>query len=207
LDWRAGEFLVALILAALLAPVGLLLAFAIRMDSPGPVLFGQRRVGRGGRPFTIWKFRTMRTGAAGSGPGVTADGDRRITRTGRWLRRLKLDELPQLWNVLAGDMSLVGPRPELPEYVGLYPEAIRRKVLSVRPGLTDLATLTFIDESRELGQAADPERHYVESLLPRKLELAVRYVDHRSFSLDLRILLATLSSLLGWRWVPRVDGG
>jgi lipopolysaccharide/colanic/teichoic acid biosynthesis glycosyltransferase len=197
----AGDFLIALSLAVALAPVCVLVALAIRLESPGSALFRQERVGLAGRRFMICKFRTMRSGT--SGPDLTAGRDPRVTRVGRALRRLKLDELPQLWNVLAGDMSLVGPRPELPRYVEFYPDAARRRVLSVLPGLTDLASLTFIDESEQLGRAADPLRHYVEVLLPRKLELAVHYVDRRSLWLDIRILLATLTGILGWRWIPR----
>jgi len=199
---RAGEVLVALLLTVALAPAGLLIALAVRLETPGSPLFRQERVGLDGRRFRICKFRSMRAGAAG--PGLTAGRDSRITRVGRVLRHLKLDELPQLWNVLAGDMGLVGPRPELPRYVALYPEPLRRAVLSVRPGLTDLASLAYLDESAELGRVADPERHYVEVLMPRKLELAARYVRHRSAWLDLRILAATLSGILGRRWIPRV---
>lgn len=146
------------------------------------------------------KFRTMRDEV--TGPAITAGRDIRITKVGRILRRLKLDELPQLYNVLKGEMGLVGPRPEVPAYVALYPEAVRDLVLSVRPGLTDLASLAYIDESRLLVGVDDPGRYYIEVVLPAKLELAADYVRHRNWWLDLRIIAATLTGILGLRWMP-----
>ncbi len=181
----------------LLAPVFLAIAVWIRLDSPGPVLFRQERVGRHGRPFFIRKFRTMQADAPARGPQITVGADPRITRSGRWLRHSKLDELPQLWNVLLGDMSLVGPRPEVPKYVAMYPDDVRRAVLSVRPGITDLASLEYRDESAQLAQAADPERVYVEQIMPAKLALSIRYVREASLIGDLRLLLATVAVL--WR--------
>jgi lipopolysaccharide/colanic/teichoic acid biosynthesis glycosyltransferase len=176
-----------------LAPAMLGIAVWIRLDSPGPVLFRQDRVGRHGRVFRIRKFRTMRADAAG--PLLSVGDDRRITRAGTWLRRTKLDELPQLVDVLAGHMSLVGPRPEVPRYVALYPPALRDKVLSVRPGITDAASIEYRHESELLARATDPEREYVEVVLPAKLEAAARYVDRMSLATDLRILGATLRAL------------
>jgi lipopolysaccharide/colanic/teichoic acid biosynthesis glycosyltransferase len=181
----------------LLSPLLVLLALAIRLDSPGPVLFRQERVGRAGRPFRIHKFRTMRAGAPGA--AITVGADPRITRVGAWLRRSKLDELPQLIDVLAGSMSLVGPRPEVPRYVALYPEATRAKVLSVRPGITDLASIEYRDESAQLARAADPEHEYVHVVMPRKLRLAEAYVEQASFALDLRLILRTLAAVWGGR--------
>ncbi len=180
----------------LLLPVLLACAFSVRLDSRGPVLFRQERIGRYGRPFTILKFRTMVDRPAGDGPLITATGDPRVTAPGRWLRRTKLDELPQLINVLRGDMSLVGPRPEAGRYVALYPDAVRDLVLSVRPGITDEASILFRNESELLARAADPEAYYVTELLPRKLEIHARYARHRSFAGDVRILARTLRALL-----------
>jgi lipopolysaccharide/colanic/teichoic acid biosynthesis glycosyltransferase len=179
----------------LLAPVLLAIALWVRLDSPGPALFRQRRVGRHGRQFDIYKFRTM-ADRPDDGRQLTVGRDPRITRAGRFLRRTKLDELPQLLNVLEGTMSLVGPRPEVPRYVDRYPPAVRQTVLSVTPGITDLAAILFKDENDILGRAQDPERAYVETILPVKLEYYQRYVHERSFWLDLRILFRTLAAIL-----------
>lgn len=182
----------------LLAPLMTVIAVCVRLDSPGPVFFRQLRVGRGGVPFRIHKFRTMRADATSSGLPLTVGADPRITRVGRLLRRTKLDELPQLIDVLAGTMSLVGPRPEVPRYVALYPEAVRRQVLSVRPGITDPASIAYRDENALLASAADPERVYVEQVLPAKLRAALDYVEHRSLRGDLRLIGATLRAVW-WR--------
>ncbi len=179
----------------LLAPVLLAIALWIRLDSPGPALFRQRRVGRHGRLFDIYKFRTM-ADRPDDGRQLTVGQDPRITRAGRFVRRTKLDELPQLLNVLEGTMSLVGPRPEVPRYVDRYPPAVRQTVLSVAPGITDLAAILFKDENDILGRAQDPERAYVETILPVKLEYYQRYVRERSFWLDLRIIFQTLAAIL-----------
>lgn len=177
-----------------LAPLLLLTALWIRLDSPGPVLFRQTRVGRHGQPFTIHKFRTMRIAP---GAALTVGADPRITRAGRWLRATKLDELPQLWDVLRGAMSLVGPRPELPRYVALYPAELRERVLAVRPGITDPASLAFSHEAELLAAAADPEREYVEVVLPAKLKLSADYAARASLATDLRLILATLRRVSG----------
>jgi lipopolysaccharide/colanic/teichoic acid biosynthesis glycosyltransferase len=179
----------------LLAPMLLALALWIRLDSPGPALFRQRRVGRYGRHFDIYKFRTM-ADRRDEGRQLTVGQDPRITRAGRFLRRTKLDELPQLLNVLVGTMSLVGPRPEVPRYVDRYPPAVREAVLSVAPGITDLAAILYKDENDILGRAPDPERAYVETILPVKLEYYQRYVRERSFWLDVRIICRTLAAIL-----------
>ncbi|TYQ21368.1 UNVERIFIED_ORG: lipopolysaccharide/colanic/teichoic acid biosynthesis glycosyltransferase [Zoogloea ramigera] len=192
---RLFDIAAALAGLLLLSPLLLLVAAWIRCDSPGPVLFRQRRVGRDGAPFQILKFRTMATGAERDGQLSLAD-DRRATRAGRWLRRHKLDELPQLVNVLRGDMSLVGPRPEVPRYVAHYPPAVRAVVLSVAPGITDWAALRFRNEGDILRQAADPEHAYLHQVLPVKLKYYVRYVQRRSFATDLQILLCTVATLL-----------
>ena len=175
-----------------LSPLLLLAALWIKLDSPGPVFFRQQRVGRGGVPFRIHKLRTMAHTPAPAGPQITVGADHRITRAGRVLRHYKLDELVQLIDVLKGDMSLVGPRPEVPRYVALYPEALRAKVLSVRPGITDPASIAYRNESGVLAAAADPEAEYVNVVLPAKLRLAAQYVDQASLATDLRLIARTL---------------
>jgi lipopolysaccharide/colanic/teichoic acid biosynthesis glycosyltransferase len=178
-----------------LAPLLLAIALWIRLDSPGPALFRQQRVGRHGHLFDIYKFRTMVERPV-EGRQLTVGQDPRITHAGRFLRRTKLDELPQLLNVVEGTMSLVGPRPEVPRYVDRYPPAVRQAVLSVAPGITDLAAILYKDENDILGHAQDPERAYVETILPVKLEYYQRYVRERSFWLDLRIICRTLAAIL-----------
>lgn len=180
---------------ALLAPALLLIALWIRLDSPGPALFRQERVGRAGRLFHIHKFRTMRVD--GAGLGLTVGRDVRITRAGECLRRYKIDELPQLWDVLRGAMSLVGPRPDLPQYVARYPAALRDVVLSARPGITDPASLAFRHEAELLAKAADPEREYVERILPAKLQLSADYVRQASLWTDMRLIGRTALLLFG----------
>lgn len=194
---RAFDLLVSASGMLLLAPLFALIAVAIKLDTPGPVLFRQQRVGRHGRLFRIHKFRTMVADAPQRGLPLTVGDDARITRVGRWLRARRFDELPQLIDVLLGDMSVVGPRPELPRYVAQYPAALRERVLSVRPGITDPASLAHLDESALLARAADPEREYVEVLLPRKLQLAADYAAQASTASDLRVLWRTLKLLLG----------
>jgi lipopolysaccharide/colanic/teichoic acid biosynthesis glycosyltransferase len=180
----------------LLSPVLVAIGLWVRLDSPGPAFYRQNRVGRGGACFRIHKFRTMRNETGAADRSITIGADSRITRAGAFLRRHKLDELPQLIDVLLGDMSLVGPRPEVPQYVATYPEAIRAKVLSVRPGITDPASLQFRNESELLAQAADPEREYREVVLPAKLRLAADYVDHATLGGDLRLLGMTIRALV-----------
>lgn len=175
-----------------LAPLLIGIALAVRLADGTPVLFRQERVGLNGVSFQIHKFRTMRQAA---GPQVTARSDPRITPLGRFLRRSKLDELPQLWDVLRGRMSIVGPRPEVPEMVRLYSDEARRRILSVRPGLTDPATLILYDEEALL-LGPDPERTYVEEILPRKIALYLDYVETRSFRGDLVLILRTLAALV-----------
>jgi lipopolysaccharide/colanic/teichoic acid biosynthesis glycosyltransferase len=192
---RGFDLLVATVALALLGAPLLLLALAVRWSSPGPALFRQPRVGRGGKLFRIWKLRTMVDGASRIGPAVTADGDPRVTRLGRWLRKSKLDELPQLVNVWLGDMSLIGPRPEVPKYVERY-DALDRLVLAVRPGISDPASIQFRDEESVLLRYADRERGYVEEVMPRKLALARAYVRQQSFFGDLYLLMQTCAVVL-----------
>lgn len=200
---RLFDIVFAALALLLLCPLLLAVALWVRLDSPGPALFRQQRVGRGGRPFHIYKFRTMRADAEAAGPQITVGADARITRAGAWLRRAKVDELPQFLNVLRGDMSVVGPRPEVPRYVALYPPDVRKTVLGVRPGITDLASIAFRDESSLLARSADPERTYVEQILPAKLLYAQRYVRTRSLWLDLRIIAWTILAVLGRPGGPR----
>lgn len=179
-----------------LAPLLLGIALAIKLDSRGPVFFRQERVGRGGRLFRIHKFRTMAVDAERRGPQITVGADARITRVGAVLRRYKLDELAQLIDVFRGEMSLVGPRPEVPRYVACYPDDVRDIVLSVRPGITDRASIEFKDESAILGGARDAHHAYVHEVLPVKLRYCVEYVRTRTFRGDLAIIFATLRALL-----------
>ena len=190
------DLVLATIALLLLAPLLLALAAAIRIDSPGPVFFRQQRVGRHGVPFEIHKFRTMVAAAPRRGPAVTLDRDPRITRVGRWLRGKRLDELPQLLDVLRGRMSLVGPRPELPRFVAAYPAELRAAVLAVRPGITDPASLAHLDEAAMLAGSADPERDYVEKILPAKLRLQAEYASRATLRSDLTVLWRTLRVLL-----------
>lgn len=192
---RAFDIVFAGLGLLLLSPLLVALALWVRLDSPGPALFRQERVGRFGRPFRIHKFRTMVEGAPALGPAITVGADARITRAGAWLRARKLDELPQLIDVLAGHMSLVGPRPEVPRYVALYPDALREKVLSVRPGITDPVSLKMADESARLARADDPEREYVEVLMPAKLRAAAAYVERATLWTDVQVLARTLRLL------------
>ena len=192
---RLFDIFVSLAALLLLALPMLAVAAWIKLDSPGPVYFRQQRVGRHGVPFAIHKFRTMRHGAGGL--ALTVGDDARITRAGRWLRRTRLDELPQLLDVLAGDMSLVGPRPEVPRYVALYPPGLRERALAVRPGITDPASLAYIDEAALLAAAADPEREYVERILPAKLQAAAAYAERATLASDIAVLARTARALLG----------
>jgi len=190
---RLFDLVAAFTVLILLFPLLVLIAIAIKLDSPGPVFFRGQRVGRDGHLFRIYKFRTMTLDAAQRGPGITAAGDPRITRIGRTLRQLKLDELAQLVNVVRGEMSLVGPRPEDPRYVALYtPE--QRRVLSIRPGITSLASLRFHHEEKVL-QGEDWERTYREDVLPTKLQIELDYLEHRSVWRDLGIIAQTVLAL------------
>ena len=187
---RAFDVIGSLCGLVLLLPLLLVVALWIKLDSPGPVFFRQERVGRYGVLFRIHKFRTMSHGNVGA--QITVGADPRITRAGALLRRTKLDELPQLLDVLRGVMSFVGPRPEVPRYVAMYPPGLRDKVLSVRPGITDVASLEYRDEGERLAQSADPEREYVEVVMRAKLQLAAHYVDHASLRFDLQLIFKTL---------------
>jgi lipopolysaccharide/colanic/teichoic acid biosynthesis glycosyltransferase len=190
---RTLDFSLAVLGLAVLLPLLLLIAVAVLLDDGWPVFFRQTRVGRYGEPFVIWKFRSMRV-ANQNGPQITSQGDARVTRVGSWLRRSKLDELPQLWNILRGDMSFVGPRPEVPRYVALY-TAAQRAVLNLRPGLTDEASIRFRDEEALLAAAPDAEKFYVDHCLPRKVDLNLAYAAHASLRTDLGVIWRTIQAV------------
>jgi lipopolysaccharide/colanic/teichoic acid biosynthesis glycosyltransferase len=183
----ADRFLAVLALC-ILSPVLAAVALAVLFGTGWPVLFRQVRVGQKGKVFQLLKFRTMRSGK--SGPSITARGDSRITGVGRFLRKFKLDELPQLWNVVRGEMSLVGPRPEVPQFVDIN-NPVWRSVLQVRPGITDPASIAFRNEEEILAKAADPIAFYENSVLPAKLALNLAYLEKQSFWLDIKVILQT----------------
>lgn len=178
----------------LLAPFMIIIAILIKIDSKGPVFFKQVRVTRNGREFKIFKYRTMRVGSDKYSQ-ITIGKDSRITKVGDFLRRYKLDEIPQLINVLLGDMSLVGPRPEVPKYVALYTEE-QREILKVRAGITDYASIEFSNENDILANEVDPERAYIEKIMPRKIELNKKYLSEISVITDIKIILLTIKKIL-----------
>ncbi|MBP7646346.1 MAG: sugar transferase [Comamonas sp.] len=193
---RLFDFFASFIGLLLLAPLLLLIALAIKLDSPGPVFFRQKRVGQYGELFRIHKFRSMTVDAPSTGLQITVGEDIRITRVGGALRKYKLDELAQLIDVLNGSMSLVGPRPEVPFYVDFYPDEIRKIVFSVKPGITDWASIKYKDENEILSKSDDPQRTYVDEVLPIKLRYYVEYVQNRSFFNDIKIIYSTLLAIL-----------
>jgi lipopolysaccharide/colanic/teichoic acid biosynthesis glycosyltransferase len=190
---RVFDLFVSLTSLILLSPMFVLIAIAIKLDSLGPVFFRGQRVGQDGHPLNIYKFRSMTVGAAQEGPGITAAGDSRVTRVGRILRRTKLDELPQLINVVRGEMSLVGPRPEDPRYVALYTKE-QRRILSVRPGITSMASVKYRNEERILSQS-DLDDAYVNKVMPEKLAIDLAYLDKQTFWRDLGVLALTFLAL------------
>jgi lipopolysaccharide/colanic/teichoic acid biosynthesis glycosyltransferase len=192
---RAFDIAAAIVGLAVLTPLLAAVAVCVRLGSPGPVFFVQRRMGRGFRPFHVYKFRSMRVDAPERGAQITAGEDPRITWIGRILRKAKLDEFPQLYNVLRGDMSLVGPRPEVPKYVEIFRRDYE-EILRVRPGITDLASIAYCDEAAILGRAQDPEQEYLQRVLPEKIRLAKEYIRRQSFWLDQRIILRTVLAII-----------
>jgi len=191
---RLFDIVVSLAGLVLLVPLFLAAAVAIKMDSPGPVFFRQRRIGRDFRPFLIYKFRTMMHDSKSVGSLFTIRHDPRITRVGKFLRKSKIDELPQLINVAKGEMTFVGPRPEVPSYVELF-RADYEEILRVRPGITDLASIKYRDEATVLSQSPDPEAEYVNRVLPDKIKLAKEYIQQSSFFFDLRLMAETFFKL------------
>ena len=178
-----------------LSPLFLILAVWIKLDSPGPVFYRQVRVGRGNKDFRLFKFRSMRVGSDKKGLITVGGHDPRVTRSGYWIRKYKLDELPQLINVFIGDMSLVGPRPEVRKYVDLYtPEQMH--VLDVRPGITDMASIRYRNENELLEQAADPEQYYRDVVMQDKLRINLEYIADHSFIKDLKIIFMTFKAVV-----------
>lgn len=178
-----------------LSPLFLIVALWIIIDNPGPVFYRQQRVGRNNKDFGLLKFRSMRVGADKMGLITVGERDPRVTRAGFYIRKYKLDELPQLWNVLIGDMSLIGPRPEVRKYVNLYTPD-QQRVLSVRPGITDYASIEYIDENTLLAQSADPDKTYIEQIMPAKIALNMRYIEHQTLGEYFKILFLTLIKII-----------
>lgn len=178
---------------AALSPVLLAASIAVGTTSPGGVFFRQERIGLGGKPFTIYKFRSMRKDNAGL--KITTGTDSRITPVGKFLRKSKIDELPQLWNVLKGDMSFVGPRPEVREYTDLYNEE-QRQIFLVKPGITDLASIEFRNENDLLTDSDDPNRTYIEEIMPRKIDLGLTYIENLSLGYDIKLIFKTLLAVV-----------
>jgi lipopolysaccharide/colanic/teichoic acid biosynthesis glycosyltransferase len=193
---RVFDFLVSGFGLLVLSPVLFSLALWIKLDSKGPVFFRQERVGLGGKLFRIHKFRTMVVDAEQLGLQITVGADSRVTKVGQLLRKYKLDELPQLLDVIIGHMSLVGPRPEVPHYVACYPENVRNLVLSVRPGITDNASIEFKDENKILGQSINPNETYIKEILPIKIQYYLDYVNSRTFFGDFLIIMRTINALV-----------
>jgi len=174
-----------------LMPLFLIIGLLIKIEDGGPVLFVQERVGYRGRVFKIYKFRTMKVGAQKMGLQITVDGDRRITKIGRILRKYKIDELPQLFNVIKGEMSLVGPRPEVPYYVGFYNDK-QKRVLEIMPGITDLASISFINEGEILSRSQDPECEYINNIMEQKIRLNLAYAEKSNILKDFILVLKTV---------------
>lgn len=192
---RCFDFIVSLIGIIILSPVFTIVSIAIKLDSKGNILFLQKRVGRYGKEFNIYKFRTMVTDAEKLGKQITIGKDNRITKVGAFLRKFKIDELPQLFNVFKGDMSLVGPRPEVPKYVSLY-SFEQKKVLNVRPGITDMASLRYKDENDILGKVENPEEYYINVIMKDKLNLNLEYIEKSNIFFDIYLIVKTIIKCL-----------
>lgn len=193
---RLLDIIICFIASLLLAPVWIILPLLIVIDSTGNPFYVQKRVGRDSKDFNLLKFRTMYAGTDKKGLLTVGDNDRRITRIGYFLRKYKLDELPQLFNIIKGDMSIVGPRPEVRKYVQLYNEH-QRNVLKVRPGLTDYASIEYIAESELLAQSDNPEYTYIQDIMPKKIELNLKYIENQSLRLDFELIVKTLLKIIG----------
>jgi len=192
---HAIDFAVSALAVFLLSPIIVLAAVSVKLSSKGPAFFVQRRMGKNGKPFSLYKFRSMTVDLPAQSTGFEPGSTKRITPIGAFLRKTKIDELPQLFNVLAGDMSLVGPRPEVEKYVALFPERWK-KILSVRPGITDNASILFRNEEEILSKSTDPHQTYLEEIMPKKLELYETYLDNVSFLGDMGIIARTVSTLI-----------
>ncbi len=193
---RLFDILFSTIGLLILSPLFLIIYIIIIIESKGGGFYSQTRVGKNGIPFAIYKFRSMRTDADKHGLITVGGRDPRITRIGYYIRKYKIDELPQLWNVLVGDMSLVGPRPEVQKYVDLYTEE-QRKVLSVRPGITDYASIEYVDENILLAKSDDPDRTYIEVVMPAKIKLNMKYINNKSLKEYFKIIFLTLAKIVG----------
>jgi len=191
---RIFDTILSLFGLIILLPFMLIIAIFIKLDSKGPVFFKQVRVTKNGREFKIFKYRTMRVGSDKYSQ-ITVGKDNRITKVGAFLRKYKLDEIPQLINVLIGDMSLVGPRPEVPKYVALYTDE-QKEILKVRAGITDYASIEFSDENDLLASEEDPEKAYIEKVMPKKIELNKKYISEISILTDIKIILLTIKKIL-----------
>jgi lipopolysaccharide/colanic/teichoic acid biosynthesis glycosyltransferase len=194
---RVLDVICSFLALLLTSPLLLFIALAIKLTSPGPVLFRQKRVGKNGRLFEILKFRSMRVNAENEGPEMTAAGDARVTAVGAALRRTKLDELPQFWNVLVGDMSFVGPRPRVPNHVAMYSDR-HRILLAIRPGITDPASIQYLHEEELLGQQSNPQQ-YAQQLLGQKLAISLEYISQMSCREDVRLVFLTLLAVVNRR--------
>ena len=192
---RFFDFFAVSITIIVLSPILIVIALLVKVTDNGPVLFCQERIGTDFHPFALYKFRTMRIGSTSAGPSVTIKGDSRITPIGRFLRKAKLDELPQLFNVFKGDMSLVGPRPEVAQYVEMFNEEYKT-VLSVRPGITDYAAIEYRNEEDVLARYTNPQDAYTKEILPAKIALYKKYISEQSFMTDLRILIGTFRKIV-----------
>jgi len=192
---RAFDILFSALALAILSPIFFIIALLIKIEDGGPILFIQKRIGYRGRPFFMYKFRTMIVDAEKKGNLLTVGGDPRITKVGSFLRRFKLDELPQLINVLRGEMSLVGPRPEVEKYVNLYtPE--QKEVLNIYPGITDPASIEYVNESKLLAQSSDPEELYIEKIMPEKIRLNLEYAKQASCWTDFLVIAKTVARII-----------
>ena len=194
---RAFDFFLVLIGLIVLSPVFIIVSIWIKATSPGPIFYRQLRVGKNEVPFYIYKFRTMNVDSDKRGLQITVGEDPRITSCGKILRKFKIDEFPQLIDVLLGRMSLVGPRPEVPKYVEKYPRQLRQEIFKLRPGITDWASIEYKDESTILGKAEFPEKAYIEEVLPVKLKFVEKYLTNASFTQDLKIIFLTFSKVFG----------
>lgn len=192
---RFFDFILSLVGLVVLAPIFIVLAIWIKIDSKGPVFYKQVRVGQNGINFGLFKFRSMVVDADKKGLITVGGRDPRITRSGYFIRKYKLDELPQLINVLVGDMSLVGPRPEVRKYVDLYTDE-QQKVLSVKPGITDYASIEYMDENEILGKSSDPEKTYIEEIMPEKIKYNMKYIQNKNVSEYFKIIFLTLLKIV-----------
>ena len=192
---RVMDIFFSLLAIVLLSPVFLLVPIFIKFDSRGPAFFVHKRIGKGFKPFGLYKFRTMAHDPSRTGTHITADGDLRITRVGKILRKMKIDELPQILNVLKGEMSFVGPRPEAPKYVELFREDYE-EILKIRPGITDYAAIEFRNEEEILGKYSDIEGAYIKEVLPQKIRLYKKYIREQGFFKDLQLILLTVQKVI-----------